>query len=214
MATEPPALPCPPSTTARLSDFLSGHTASEPVVAIGAGPHLVHFQPVICQACGAENLSRQYTVKILALLGPMADITADRRTKLAAMDEIALAREFALSPLWLTHSEPDRSIAVGTLYSPFPPWVAQANRRLDWQLQQTVDHHEILPPIALFLAATDSADRKCLLPACRHCRAKLPAFDRQKDVRFCVNLVNGAGHAAMEPWLMIAGQLACASAGS
>ena len=214
MATEPPALPCPPSTTARLSYFLSGPAASEPVVAIGAGPHIVHFQQVPCQACGGENLIREYAVNILALLGPMAGTTDDRRAQLVGMDEIALAREFALSTMWLTPDEPDLSIAVGTLYSPFPPWVAQANRRLDWQLQQTVDHHEILPPIALFLAATDSADRKCLLPACRHCRAKLPAFDRQKDVRFCVNLVNGAGHAAMEPWLMIAGQLACTSAGS
>ena len=212
MATEPPALPCPPSTTARLNDFLSGHTASEPVVAIGAGPHIVHFQQVPCQACGAENLIREYAVNILALLGPMADIMADRRTKLAAMDEIALAGEFALSPMWLTHAEPDRSISIGTFYSPFPPWVAQANRRLDWQLEQLVHPQESLPVIAAFLAATDAAGRKCLHVACRPCKAKLPAFDRQMDVRFCVNLIYATGQAAMEPWLMIAGQLASAAA--
>ena len=115
-------------SVATIEQYLEQHPAGEKILAIGAGPYRVNFHTVACPECGGFNLLRHYCVKTLAMVKSSDRLDyAQQRVQLAAMDGIALAKEFIVSPLWITTGRRGQFIGFGTLYLPFPKWISEGN---------------------------------------------------------------------------------------
>ena len=176
-----------------VEQFLSRWQGKEPphlpLLAVAAGAYRVNFRFVNCIDCGGANLLRHYCVKSLAIVRSSDQLgCAQQCVQLAAMDGVALAKEFMNSPLWIASRERGTFIGLGTLYLPSPKWISDCNAIVAIRIEELAGAGEEFPPVAAFIARHDEGGRKCLRAVCRHCNSSLSISDSSGPIHFSFTL--------------------------